>query len=97
MANLFKRLDAGRPQQEPTPSPTPTPLGAGKLLDWLQHDWNQSTISARDIQRHGPRPIRDRVESAIAMAEILVRRGWLVPMKTHRQDRKMWRIAIGPN
>ena len=40
--------------------------------------------------------MRDR-ESVIKMAETLVRRGWLVPMKTHRYDRKVWRIAIEPN
>ena len=44
----------------------------------------------------GPNSIRDR-ESAIKTAEVLVRRGWLVPMKTHRHDAKRWRIAIGPD
>ena len=55
-----------------------------------------ATIRARDICRFGPNSIRDR-ESAIKMAEILVRHGWLVPMKTHRHDAKRWRIALGPD
>jgi len=96
VANLFERLNEGRRQKEPAPAPTPSPtlLAAGRLLDWLQHKWSQPTICARDIYRY--RPNRDR-ESAIKTAEILVRRGWLVPMKTHRWDTKRWRITIGPD
>jgi hypothetical protein len=92
MANLFERLAKGRPPQEPTLSTTP--LAAVRLLSWLQNNWTQPTIRARDICRYGSNSIRDR-ESAIKTAEILVRRGWLVPMKTHRHDAKRWRIAIG--
>ena len=94
VASLFERLAQERPQQEPTPPPTP--VAAGMLLGWLQNNWKQPTIRARDIHRLGPNPIRDR-ESAIKTAEVLVRRGWLVPMKPHRYDTKRWRIAIGPD
>ena len=92
--DIFKRLSAGRPPPEPISSPTP--LAAGRLLGWLQNNWKEPTIRARDICRYGPNSIRDR-ESAIKTAEVLVRRGWLVPMKTHRHDAKRWRIAIGPD
>ena len=91
--DIFERLAKGRPPQEPTP--LPTPLAAGRLLDWLQNNWTQPTIRARDICVYGPNSIRDR-ESAIKTAEVLVKHGWLVPMKTRRYDTKMWRIAIGP-
>ena len=83
-------------EKEPAPiEPTPTPLAAGRLLGWIQNNWTQPTIRARDICRFGPNPIRDR-ESAIKTAEILERRGWLVPMPAPRWDTKIWRIAIGP-
>ena len=93
--DIFKRLSAGRPPAE-EPMPPPTPLAAGMLLGWIQNNWTQPIIRARDICRFGPNPIRDR-ESAIKMAEILVGHGWLVPMKPHRCDTKRWRIAIGPD
>ena len=93
--DIFKRLSARRPPAE-EPMPPPTPLAAGMLLGWIQNNWTQPTIRARDICRYGPNSIRDR-ESAIKTAEVLVRRGWLVPMKTHRHDAKRWRIALGPD
>jgi hypothetical protein len=92
MADIFKRLSAGRPAPEPTREPAP--LAAGRLLDWIQNNWTQPIIRVRDICIYGPHPIRDR-ESAIKTAEILVKHGWLVPMKPHRCDTKRWRIAIG--
>ena len=68
---------------------------AQKLLHWLQHDWTKPTISARAIYTYGPSSIRDR-ESAIDLAEILVKHGWLVPIKTRRPDMKKWQITKGP-
>jgi hypothetical protein len=94
MVSLFERLERGRsPAEEPIPQQVPQ--AAGMLLDWLQNRWKKPVIRSRDIQRGAPHSIRDR-ESAISAAEILERRGWLVPMHTHRQDAKWWRIAIGP-
>src|SRR5262245_17430737 len=91
MASLFERLDKGRPPptkkaQELSP--------AQKLLDWLQH-WAKPTVSARDICIYGPNAIRDR-ESAITSAEILVKHGWLVPIKTRRYDMREWQIVRKP-
>jgi hypothetical protein len=95
--DIFERLKEGRPPQAPTPPPTPlpTPPEALRLLDWLQHNWGQPTICVRDIHRQGPTPIRDR-KSALEAAEILEKRGWLIPLKAHRYDRKRWQITIGP-
>jgi hypothetical protein len=97
VVSLFERLDKGRPQQEPTPEPTPlpTPPAARELLTWLQHTWTQPTIRARDIYRHGPSPVRDR-DSALNAAEILEKRGWLLPLRADRRDVKRWQITIGP-
>jgi hypothetical protein len=93
---LFDRLKA-QPPQEPTPptTPQPTPQAARELLDWLQHNWGQPTIRARDLYRYGPYRTRGR-ESALESAEILVKRGWLIPLKANRRDTKKWQITIGP-
>jgi hypothetical protein len=53
------------------------------------------TVSARDICIYGPHSIRDR-ESAIDSAEILVKNGWLVPIKTRRHDIREWQIVRKP-
>jgi hypothetical protein len=91
--NLFERLERGRPPAE-EPIPQQVPPAAGKLLAWLQNNWKEPVITTRNICQYGPRPARDR-ESVIRTAEVLERRGWLVPMKTRRPDAKWWRIAIG--
>ena len=95
MGNLFERL-AQRPPQETTPEPTPepTPPEALRLLNWLQHNWGRPTVCARDIYRSGPNRI-DRA-SALKSTEILEKRGWLIPLRSHRHDRKRWQITIGP-
>jgi hypothetical protein len=95
--DIFERLSAGRLQEEPAPPPTPlaTPQPALRLLDWLQHTWTKPTICTRDIYRYRPNVAHDR-ESALKLAEILEKRGWLIPLKAHRYDRKRWQITIGP-
>ena len=98
MANLFERLAQGRPPaEEPTPQPVPlaTPREALRLLDWLQHKWPQPTITARNIHQYGPRPIRDK-KRTLEAAEILEKRGWLIPLKTDHCNAKKWQITIGP-
>jgi hypothetical protein len=67
-----------------------------KLLDWLRHNWTQPTISARHIHRLGPNSIRDRA-SVIKATEILVKRGWLVPIEARRSDMKKWQITKEPD
>ena len=91
MANLFERLARGQPapaEAASKQSRSSPPL----LLDWLQTRWPGTTVSARDIYRHGPNPVRDR-KIALTMAEALVGQGWLIPIKTWRYDRKEWQIA----
>jgi hypothetical protein len=91
MASLFERLDKGRPSPiKKTQKPSP----AQKLLDWLQH-WTKPTVSARDICIYGPNSIR-AWESAIDSAEILVKNGWLVPIKTRRHDMHEWQVVRKP-
>ena len=81
--------------EEPVAAATPlaAPPEAGKLLGWIQNNWKGSTIRSRDIQRLGPRPVRGR-DNTLKMTEILVRRGYLVPMPVHRYDVKMWQITL---
>src|SRR5262249_41993810 len=90
-ADIFKRLSKGRP---PPIERSPKIQHAQRLLDWLQR-WSKYTVSWRDIHNHGPRPIRDR-KSAIDAAEILVRNGWLAPLKPHRYDMHKWQIVRRP-
>jgi len=85
MVDLFKRLNAGRP-----PSPTEKKIEqphndlepAQKLLDWLQR-WTKDTVCVREIHIYGPYATRDR-KSAIAATRILVKNGWLTPIKMRK-------------
>ena len=97
MPGLFERLAAGRPPQEPTPEPSPqaNPPEARRLLNWLQNSWDEPTICARDIYRYGPGRSLGRV-TTLKLADTLVKRGWLIPLGTHRRDRKRWQITLGP-
>jgi Protein of unknown function (DUF3987) len=71
-------------------------LPAQKLLDWLQHEWTKDTVSARDIYTFGPRSIRDR-QSATDLAGILVKHGWLIPIKTRQHNMEKWQIVRKPS
>ena len=81
------------PEKSRAEAPAPVPLAAGRLLHWLTNNWKEPVISTRNICQFGPRP-RDK-ESALRLADILEKRGWLVRMTTNRHDAKWWRIAIG--
>ena len=91
--DIFERLNAGRP---PPPKKTArhelSLPPAQKLLNWLQQDWTEPTIGARDIYRHGPNAVRNR-RSAINSAEILVKHGILVPTKARRRDMIKWQVV----
>jgi hypothetical protein len=78
--------------KELEPERTREPLSAQELLHWLQHNWGKPTISLRDIQKQGPRPIRDR-RSAATYAENLEKQGWLIELKAFRRDRRVWRLS----
>src|SRR5215471_13996852 len=89
MSNLFDRLDRGRPRVEEKTQPPKDP--AQQLLTWLPK-WPKQTVTARDIRRHGPTPLRTR-EGAINSINTLVRHGWLIPIKPRRRDRPEWEIV----
>jgi hypothetical protein len=73
----------------PKPEQTREPPAAQELLVWIKQRWGKPVVSLRDIQAYGPNAIRDR-KSAITQAEILVKHGWLVPVKSYRRDRIAW-------
>src|SRR5215472_17609363 len=53
-----------------------------KLLDWVVNHWQKPTITARELYTWGPRSIRDK-KTILSLAQILVERGWLVPLHPH--------------
>jgi hypothetical protein len=67
-----------------------------RLIAWLVLRWPKATVFSKDIMQYGPNPLRDR-KSARASAEILVKHGWLTPLKTRRYDAREWRIERGPS
>jgi hypothetical protein len=76
------------PGRRPRRSGTP-PI----LLDWLRNRWPGTTVSARDIYRRAPCPIRGDLKIVLDLTEALTGQGWLAPIKTHRYDRKKWQIV----
>jgi hypothetical protein len=78
-----------RPKPERTRKPAPVP----QLLYWLQHSWTKPIVCLRDVYIYGPNSIRDR-KSALAQIELLEQAGWLIPLKAHRQDRRVWRVPM---
>jgi hypothetical protein len=98
MANLFERLNAGRPPpteeaaKQPIRQPRRGSTPIEKLQDWLVNHWTKPTITVREIRIYGPNLIRDG-KAALSTAESLVERGWLVPLKVHRRDRREWQIV----
>jgi hypothetical protein len=93
VASLFERLHAGRPSPiEITPPTNLKLLPAGRFLNWLLNYWSKPTISAYEIYTYGPRPIKNAKE-AMSVAEVLVQQGWLIPIRAHRIDRKVWLVV----
>ena len=66
------------------PTPRATPPEALRLLDWLQNNWRQPTIFARNIYQLGPYCIRSQ-ERALKAASILEKRGWLILFPSRRR------------
>jgi hypothetical protein len=98
VANLFERLDQGRPappsKKAQESLPDPKLQRAQKLLNWLGR-WPGSTIYMRDILQFGPYALRNP-KKAIAAAEVLVKGGWLIPERTRRYDAHLWQIVRKP-
>jgi hypothetical protein len=66
-----------------------------KLLEWLVKHWSRPTVTARDIYRCGPHPIRNNITMIVSLAQVLVEQGWLIPIPTWRHDKREWKIARG--
>jgi hypothetical protein len=82
--------------QTPTiETPTKKTQPAQLLLDWLLQHWTKPTICTRDIRAYGPNSIRDE-KTTIDSAETLAKHGWLIPLKAHRHDRRVWQIVQKP-
>jgi hypothetical protein len=80
---------------EPAPiEPLPQAISpeVRQLLDWLQHTWRKETVCGRDLYRH----FAGEKAKALKLAETLERFGWLLPLRSHRYDRKRWQVTIGP-
>jgi hypothetical protein len=101
--NLFARLNKGRPAPNEDKqhngqkifSPMQKLPPAQLLLSWLLYDWPQSTVTLRDICNLGPNSIR-RKETALSLAEVLSKLGWLTPLEARRRDIKKWKIVKDP-
>jgi hypothetical protein len=76
----------------PTAGPKAHPTE--KFLDWLLNYWAKPTISLREICRYAPNAGRNW-ERAMDLAETMAQRGWLVRLKTHRRDHRVWQILRG--
>jgi hypothetical protein len=66
-----------------------------RLLSWIINFWPSPIISLRDIRVYGPYSIRD-AKDAVSVTQTLAEFGWLVPVKAHRRDRRVWRIVRDP-
>jgi hypothetical protein len=79
-------------EHEPEPERPKVPPSAHQLLRWIQRDWGKPVVSLRDIQTFAPGLTIRKREIALKLTRILVREGWLVPMKAWRHDRQVWRL-----
>jgi hypothetical protein len=86
MATLFEKLG----QPPPAPIKKAQKLPAQLLLDFLQR-WPKPTVTARNVCQFGPHANR-KLENVISSAEVLVKSGWLTPIKANRHDTHQWQI-----
>ena len=87
-------LFADDPPPKSAPKQQTSPL-LEDLLDWLLNRWTGTTITARDVSRCGPSVLRSDRRTISNLTEVLVRQGWLIPLKTWRKDKQEWKIARG--
>jgi hypothetical protein len=67
-----------------------------KLLEWLTYRWAKPTVTAREIYTLGPGFLQGDRESTLNLAKTLQLQGNLIPIATHRHDRREWRIIREP-
>jgi hypothetical protein len=89
MTSLFERL--GKERTAPPNKKAHQLESAQKLLDWLQR-WNKNTVTLRNILQFGPHSTRYKTAASNA-ADVLVKNGWLIPMKTQHKNREEWYIV----
>ena len=65
------------------------------LLSWLLNRWTNPSVTARDVSKFGPSILRSDRRTTLELTEVLVRQGWLIPLKTWRKDKREWKIARG--
>jgi hypothetical protein len=91
VSNIFERLEKRRPPAEKTISAREQ--HAQKILEWLLR-WPKPTVRGKDLRIFGPHP-RDR-KNTLESADVLVRHGWLAPIKSRRYDGHAWEIIRKP-
>ena len=90
-ASVFARFIENRPKQgQVAQEPSP----AQKLLNFLQR-WPKDTVSVREITLFGPSAIRAQ-RGEINTAEILVKHGWLTPIRSRQRNMRHWQIVRRP-
>ena len=89
MGNLFERLG----QPPPTKPHSKEARQIERLLDWLINHWTKDTITARGIYNYGPYPLRNEKTATLNLAQILVERGWLVPVRPRQYRSREWKIG----
>jgi hypothetical protein len=93
MVDLFDRLDRNRP----TPVEKKTKHKddpAQRMLNWLQR-WNKDFITVRDVHIYGPRPLKGQ-KNIVAAAKVLIKNGWIAPIRMRRYDANKWQIIRRP-
>src|SRR5215467_10918246 len=99
----MKRSESSMPKSETflfADDPTPPAKqsrkndSAQRLLDWLQR-WNKDTVCVRDVHIYGPHPLKGQ-KNIVAAAKVLVKNGWIAPIKMRRYDANKWQIIRRP-
>ena len=82
---------------EPEPKPTEKAHKnepAQKLLDWLQR-WGKDTVCVRDVHIYGPHSLKGQ-KNIVAAAKVLVKNGWIAPIRLRRYDANKWQVLRRP-
>jgi len=82
------------PESKPTKKETQETSSAQKLLDWLQR-WSKDTVCVRDIHIYGPHSLKGQ-KNIVAAAKVLIKNGWIAPIKMRRYDANKWQIIRRP-
>ena len=95
MATLFERLERPPPTEEVSKHEKSHLIE--RLLNWLVNNWTKDTITARQLRHYGPYPLRYEPKVVLDLAQGLVERGWISPIKPKRHDAREWKIGPKSN